>query len=227
MTALRSATKYNSRYGVPGNNKKPHFGGANHRGREGPTNEAEPHTSTCGATGRGHPAKTTRSEPNGICYYIRVMRDGSDWKLTTQTFGAIEKQYGPLEVDLFASQLTNQCKTLLQLAARSIRGGNRCLPTGLVEGEGVCQPPMELNNSNSEPSSNSKAELTIVTPLWKSQPWYALVLAMLIDWPRLPPYQQLISPLKGYQYSSVNACRSAIASVHKKVDGLNVGQSLD
>ncbi len=92
------------------------------------------------------------------------MRNGSDWKLTTQTFGAIEKQYGPLEVDLFASQLTNQCKTLLQLAARSIRGGNRCLPTGLVEGEGVCQPPMELNNSNSEPSSNSKGRANNYNP---------------------------------------------------------------
>ena len=224
MTALRSATKYNSRYGVPGNNKKPHFGGANHRGREGPTNEAEPHTSTCGATGRGHPAKTTRSEPNGICYYLRVMRDGSDWKLTTQTFGAIEKQYGPLEVDLFASRLTNQCQRYYSWRPDPFAEAIDAFQQDWSRVKGFVNPPWSLITRILNQAQTQKAELTIITPLWKSQPWYALVLAMLIDWPRLPPYQQLISPLKGYQYSSVNACRSAIASVHNKVDGLNVGQ---
>ena len=29
---------------------------------------------------------------------------------------------------------------------------------------------------------------------------------------------------EGYQYNSVNACRSAISSIHDKVDGVDVGQ---
>ena len=29
---------------------------------------------------------------------------------------------------------------------------------------------------------------------------------------------------EGYQYSSINAYRSAISSVHDRVDGVNVGQ---
>ena len=39
----------------------------------------------------------------------RAQRDWSDWKLDRQTFLRINAIYGPLEVDLFASRLTNQC----------------------------------------------------------------------------------------------------------------------
>ena len=40
----------------------------------------------------------------------RSMKDRSDWKLDRQTFVKINEHYGPLEVDLFASRLTNQCR---------------------------------------------------------------------------------------------------------------------
>ena len=40
----------------------------------------------------------------------RSMRDRSDWKLDRRIFLEVNKRYGPLEVDLFASRLTNQCR---------------------------------------------------------------------------------------------------------------------
>ena len=40
----------------------------------------------------------------------RSMRDHSDWKLDQATFQKIDRRYGPLEVDLFASRLTYQCR---------------------------------------------------------------------------------------------------------------------
>ncbi len=47
----------------------------------------------------------------------RSVRDRSDWKLISQIFNKINRCYGPLEVDLFASRLV---PTLLQLAAGSV-----------------------------------------------------------------------------------------------------------
>ena len=41
----------------------------------------------------------------------RSMRDGSDGKLKYHTFCQIDRHYGPLDVDLFASQLPNQCQS--------------------------------------------------------------------------------------------------------------------
>ena len=40
----------------------------------------------------------------------RSMRDRSDWKLDHRIFLKVNRRYGPLEVDLFASRLTNQCR---------------------------------------------------------------------------------------------------------------------
>ena len=40
----------------------------------------------------------------------RSMKNQSDWKLDRQTFVSINKLYEPLEVDLFPSRLTNQCR---------------------------------------------------------------------------------------------------------------------
>ena len=40
----------------------------------------------------------------------RVMRDRSDWMLCPRVFVKINQRTGPLQVDLFASQLTKQLK---------------------------------------------------------------------------------------------------------------------
>ena len=61
---------------------------------------------------------------------------------------------------------TNQpVPSLLQLEARSICRGNRCLPAGLDKGERLCQPPMEprvLMKAVSGSKHNSS------NPMWKT-----------------------------------------------------------
>ena len=67
---------------------------------------------------------------------------------------------------------TNQpVPSLLQLAARSICRGNRCLPAGLDNGEGLCQPSMEPDTEGANKSTvsgsrlNSGVEDTAMVPL--------------------------------------------------------------
>ena len=40
----------------------------------------------------------------------RSMQDRSNWKLDVNIFRRIKEIFGPLEVDLFASRLTHQCR---------------------------------------------------------------------------------------------------------------------
>ena len=54
--------------------------------------------------------------------------------------------------------------SLLQLAARSICRGNRCLPAGLDNGEGLCQPPMEPNTEGANESTVSGSRLNPGSP---------------------------------------------------------------
>ena len=41
---------------------------------------------------------------------LRSMKDRSDWSLDHSNFQKINRLYGLLEVDIFASRLTNQCR---------------------------------------------------------------------------------------------------------------------
>ena len=54
--------------------------------------------------------------------------------------------------------------SLLQLAARSIRRGNRCLPAGLDNGEGLCQPSIEPNTEGANESTVSGSRLNPGSP---------------------------------------------------------------
>ena len=195
---------------------------------------------------------------------------------------------------------TNQpVPSLLQLAARSICRGNRCLPAGLDKGERLCQPPMEFDTESADEgtvswsrhnSSNPSVEDTALIPppavnasglatpatrarhhnrvcahnaptghvehlrerlgeqglsgqatdlilkSWRTKKTYDSLFGRWNRWcvergsdPFSGPVSAVANFLAslfqdGYQYNSVNAYRSAISSVHEKVDGVPVGQ---
>ena len=93
---------------------------------------------------------------------------------------------GPL-----ASRLTQSVPLLFQLAVRSICRGNRYLPPGLVNREDFAIPSWNLVPRVIRKMRTQEADEVLVAPVWKAQPWYALLLAMLVDWPHLIPKQPM------------------------------------
>ena len=191
--------------------------------------------------------------------------------------------------------------SLLQLAARSIGRSNRCLPAGLDDSEGFCQPSMDPGSTGTDKDSASgdtcnfsdpsledtamvpsasvnvgglAAPLTqagggnrvninvtktgrlerlrerysgqgfseqatkLILSSWraKTNKSYDSLFGRWDRWcsergpdPFSGPVSEVANFLaslfqEGYQYNSVNAYRSAISSVHEKIDGLPVGQ---
>ena len=76
-------------------------------------------------------------------------------------------------------------------------GGNshRCLHSDLDKSKGMCQPTLEPGGKGSLPGSATGADLILVAPVWKTQPWYPTVLEMCKDFPLLIPQgRNLIQP---------------------------------
>ena len=71
---------------------------------------------------------------------------------------------------------------ILQLETRPRGTRDRCIPSGLVSDERICQSPVV---SHSSLSGSNKARVVMVTPLWPSQPLYLTILGMLEDFPRM------------------------------------------
>ena len=70
----------------------------------------------------------------------RYMRDRSDWNLDSNVFMSINRCFGPLELDLFASRLTHQCQCYFSWQPDPFA---EALPTRLVGSEGIRQPTLE------------------------------------------------------------------------------------
>ncbi len=105
-----------------------------------------------------------------------------------QTFGKIERRYGPQEVDLFASRLTNQCRRYYSWRPDPFAEAVDAFLQDWLSVRSLI--PRVLNQVQI-----LEVDLVLVTPLWKAQPWYALILSMVVDWPCLLPHQEQVTPV--------------------------------
>ena len=117
----------------------------------------------------------------------RIMKDRSDWMLCRETFKRIQTQFGPLDIDLFASRLTKQLPTSV-----SWRPDQQALETDAfsMNWEGLkayANPRWHLISRVLCQVREQAATIVLVAPVWKTQAWYSLLLELLIETPlRLP-----------------------------------------
>lgn len=114
--------------------------------------------------------------------------DSSDWKLCPVVFQTLQNLWGPLELDLFASRLTNQLPRFVSWKpdpqAEAVDAFS--LQWNIVKGYAF--PPFcLLGRCLSQVLRQQVPCLVLVAPVWKSQPWYPLLLDLLVDFPVLIP----------------------------------------
>ena len=78
---------------------------------------------------------------------------------------------------------------LLQLAARS--EGTDAFLQDWTALKGFGNPPWNLIPRVLTKVQAQRADVILVAPVWKTQPWYPLLLSLLVDWPRPLPKQSL------------------------------------
>ena len=234
----------------------------------------------------------------------RQMLDRTDWKLNPVIFQKINNLYGPLDMDLFASQLSTQCphyfswrpdpyalatdafspgldshevvressvesggpgSSTSAVTTSSSGASSSCLkdttlvpnvsehadrpsPVDNTESEDTCEHRSNASTSSASRmahlrdefrSQNFSEEATaLILKSWrtKTNKSYDSLFAKLHSWCAQRSFDPFSGPTinvanflaqlctEGYQYSSINFYRSAISSVHEKVDGHNVGQ---
>ena len=114
----------------------------------------------------------------------RSMKDRSDWSLDQSTFQRIDRVYGPLEVDLFASRLTNQCRRYFSWWPDPFAEATDAF---LQDWKTIANPQWNLIPRVLKKTQTQGADVILVAPVWKTQPWYPLLLSLVVDWPRLLP----------------------------------------
>ena len=109
------------------------------------------------------------------------MKDRSDWKLDRQTFVKINERYGPLEVDLFASRLTNQCRRYFSWQPDPFAEATDAFLQDWTIWRGYANPPWNLIPRVLRKTQVQGAEVILMAPVWNAQSCYALFLSLLAD----------------------------------------------
>ena len=118
----------------------------------------------------------------------RVIRDKSDWMLNPSIFHRIQKNLGPVYLDLFASRLLPRFFSwrpdpLVMATDALLQDWSRM--------RAYANPPWILIGRVLAKIQASNPDLILlVAPIWPSQPWYPTLLGLLVDFPRLLPHQQ-------------------------------------
>ena len=98
-----------------------------------------------------------------------------------------------MKVDLFATILTNQCRRYFSWRPDPFAEATDVFLRDWTTVKGFANPPWNLVQRVLTKTQNQGAEVILVAPVWKSQPWYPLLLSLLVDWPRLLPKLDMVS----------------------------------
>ena len=115
----------------------------------------------------------------------RSQTDRTDWKLSPNIFHKIQQTFGPLEVDLFATRLSAQCQRYFSWRPDPSAEATDAFLQVWTHIKGYANPPWNLVGRTLAQIQTHKANLVLVAPVWRSQPWYPTLLHMLVDYPRL------------------------------------------
>lgn len=120
----------------------------------------------------------------------RLNHDNSEWQLNKKCFDRVTQIWGRPSIDLFATRLNNQVPQYVSLRpdpyavainALSINWGQ--YPLSYIF------PPFCLVGKILQKVQLDRAETIVIAPLWTTQPWFSMLIRMLIDCPFLLPRQ--------------------------------------
>ena len=117
----------------------------------------------------------------------RHSEDRCDWMLHPQVFKQINSLMGPLDVDLFASRLMHQ---LPKFFSWKPDPEGDAFTQNWSQIHGYANPPWYLILTALNKIRREEARIVLVAPVWKTQPWYPLLLDMLTDVPCLLPQRE-------------------------------------
>ena len=120
----------------------------------------------------------------------RHSEDRCDWMLHPQVFEQINSLMGPLDVDLFASRLTHQLPKFFSWKPDLEAEATDAFTQSWSQIHGYANPPWCLILTALIKICWEEVRIVLVAPVWKTQPWYPLLLDMLTDVPCLLPHRE-------------------------------------
>ena len=115
----------------------------------------------------------------------RYAQDSFEWKLNTNTFSQITDRWGMPEIDLFASRISFQTPRFYSWKPDPLALATNTLAQSWIGSLLYAFPPFCLIGRCLQKVRRDQSKLTLITPLWTTQPWYNPLLHLVIADPLL------------------------------------------
>ena len=129
----------------------------------------------------------------------RNFQDSSDWRLKVSVFKDLDRVLGPFCLDIFASRHNAQTPRYVSWRQDPFSVGVDAFQRNWKE-EGLYMfPPFAMIPRCLQKIQQDIATVTLIASPWQSQPWFPVLLSLLVKRPiLLPPYKDLLtSPSQG------------------------------
>ena len=117
----------------------------------------------------------------------RTIKDRYNWMLNPQVFRKLNRVMGPLKIDLFASRLTHQVPLYFSWRPDAEAIAVDAFTQDWAQRRGYANPLWCLTPRCLSQIKCQGARVLLITPLWRTQPWFPVLLEMLEDYPRILP----------------------------------------
>jgi hypothetical protein len=112
--------------------------------------------------------------------------DRSEWRLSDEAFGIVEDLFGPHTIDLMASRRNTQlARFFSRWLDPAAAATDALIRPWAAEGNCYCHPPINMIRKVLEKLKLEGCEITLVAPVWATQPWISDLLDMSVATPRL------------------------------------------
>jgi len=111
--------------------------------------------------------------------------DSTDWTLSAAAFRRLDGRYGPHSVDLFATELNTRCDRFYSRRHCPGALATNALQQSWAAENSWANPPFHLLGAVVNKIVTSGATATLIAPIWRAQPWWAVAEENCFEWEQL------------------------------------------
>ena len=124
----------------------------------------------------------------------RNFLDSSDWRLKREIFRDMNQKMGPFMLDLFASRHNAQLNRYISWRPDPFSVGVDAFQRSWKEEGLYLFPPFAMIPRCPLKIQQEEATVTLIAPPWQTQPWFPMLLSLLIQAPiLLPPCRDILT----------------------------------
>ena len=120
----------------------------------------------------------------------------TEWRLDTSVFQILQNSFGDFDIDLFASRLNRQCRKFLSWRPDPDASGIDAFAHSWSGLRCYAFPPFSVMGKVLQKILQDKANVTLIAPLWPTQPWFGRLLHLCVDTPLLLPCRTTLLSLR-------------------------------